>query len=342
MDADVVEIDGSQGEGGGQILRSSLALSVATRRPVRIVKIRARRTRPGLLRQHLTAVSAAREISQAEVSGEELGSTELMFAPQSVSPGDYSWSIGSSGSTTLVLQTVLPVLLTADGPSTLTIEGGTHNPFAPPFEYLALTLIPLLNRLGARVRLDLVRPGFHPGGGGKLRVSIAPAAHLERLSLTERGKMIDVRARAIVSNLPLHIAERELNVIGRKLRLRGEKLTAEELKDGRGPGNVLLVEMQSADVTEVVTGFGEQGVPAERVAARVARECRKYLDSGAPVGEHLADQLLVPLALGSGGEYVTHELSSHAETNIEVVRRFLETAIAVVEQGDAQTLIRIG
>ena len=266
----------------------------------------------------------------------------MLFTPGNIRPGEYDWSIGSSGSTTLVLQTVLPVLLSADGPSTLSIEGGTHNPFAPPFDFLDTTLVPLLNRLGPRIRLDLQRPGFHPGGGGKLRVSITPAARLQRLELTERSGKVTSRARAIVANLPMHIAEREVRVVARKLNLPQRETSVQELHGARGPGNVLLVEMESADVTEVVTGFGERGVPAERVASRVARECRRYLESSAPVGEHLADQLLVPLALGSGGEYVTHELSSHATTNIEVIRQFLEVPIESAKSGEGQTLIRIG
>src|SRR5690349_406818 len=158
----MILIDGSSGEGGGQILRSALALSILTRTPFKMERIRAGRDKPGLLRQHLTAVNAAQEVSSADVTGAELGSRDLTFKPRTVQGGDRSFSIGSAGSTTLVLQTILPALLRASGPSTITIEGGTHNPAAPPFEFLARAYLPLLARMGAKVELTLDQPGFFP------------------------------------------------------------------------------------------------------------------------------------------------------------------------------------
>jgi RNA 3'-terminal phosphate cyclase (ATP) len=174
----VIEIDGSFGEGGGQILRSSLALAIVTGQPVRLSNIRAGRRKPGLMRQHLTAVNAAAAICGATVDGERIGATELTFTPGAVRAGEYQFSIGTAGSTTLVLQTVLLPLLTAGGPSRIVLEGGTHNPFAPPFDFLERAYLPLINRMGPNVRATLERPGFYPAGGGRIAIEIEPATGL--------------------------------------------------------------------------------------------------------------------------------------------------------------------
>src|SRR5262245_13883144 len=214
----MITIDGSFGEGGGQILRTALGLALVTGKAFRIVKIRAGRKQPGLLRQHLTAVNAASTIGCAEVTGASIGSTELTFVPQTVLPAHHSFAVGTAGSATLVLQTVLPALLMAGGLSTLTLEGGTHNPFAPPFDFLARCFLPLISRMGPTVTADLERPGFYPAGGGKFQVTITPAGQsLGRLDLIDRGEIRARRARAIVAGLPINIAERELAVIAARL-----------------------------------------------------------------------------------------------------------------------------
>ncbi len=338
----MITIDGSQGEGGGQVLRSALALSLVTGRPFAIERIRAGRAKPGLLRQHLTAVEAAAGVGQATVGGAAMGSTSLTFTPGPVRAGDYHFAVGTAGSATLVLQTVLPALLCADGPSNLRLEGGTHNPFAPPFDFLARAFLPLVNRQGPTVTATLIRPGFYPAGGGEFHVSIAPAARLAPLALLDRGRTVRMVATARVAHLPLTIAERELGVIGRKLGLPAKALVAEEIETSRGPGNVVVIEVESEHVTEIFTGFGERGVPAETVAQRAAQQARKYLSDDIPVGEHLADQLLIPLALAGGGAFRTRELSRHAETNIEVIQRFLDVTFSVEAGGGAGRVVRIG
>ena len=337
----MLEIDGSFGEGGGQIVRTSLTLSLATGEPFRMVNIRAGRSKPGLLKQHLTAVAAAAEIGGADVEGARLHSRELTFTPTRVQPGEYRFSIGTAGSATLVLQTVLPVLLTARGPTTLTLEGGTHNTFAPPFDFIDQTFLPLINRLGPRVTARLDRPGFYPAGGGKFRVSVQPAERLTRLDLPRRGRVLSTRARAIVSQLPRNIAERELKVIGRKLSLKPKRLEVVEETRSPGPGNVVLIEIKSEHVKEIVTAFGQRGVKAERVATRAADEAAAYLDANVPVGLHLADQLLVPLALGSGGSYLTLTPTDHTKTNIEVIRKFLDVNISLTPHGDQGVNVEI-
>jgi RNA 3'-terminal phosphate cyclase (ATP) len=318
----MLTIDGSTGEGGGQILRSSLALSLCLGQPFRIVNIRSRRRNPGLGRQHLVAVQAAAEVGRAEVTGAGPGSGEITFAPRGVWPGDYRFSIGSAGSTGLVLQTVLPALLTAKGPTRLVLEGGTHNPHAPPFEALGRAFLPLIGRMGASVSVTLARYGFYPAGGGRIEVRIDPVECLRPVELDERGRVLAVRGSAAVADLPAHIAEREARVLAAELGLDPAAVQARRIAPAVGPGNVVTVVVESEHVTEVFTGFGRRGVPAERVASDVAGSVKGYLDAGVPVGEHLADQLLLPIALTGGGSFVTQRPTLHATTNALVIERF--------------------
>lgn len=331
----MIRIDGSYGEGGGQIIRTSLALSLVTGKPFRIERVRARREKPGLQRQHLTAVLAAAEIGRAEVSGAQVGATEFTFVPRSIEPGDYTFSIGTAGSTTLVLQTVLPPLMIANAPSRLVLEGGTHNVHAPPFEFLDRTFLPLVNQVGPTVEIELKRYGFYPPGGGSCEISIEPAREFERLEIRERTPALTKRARALVVNLPAHIGERELRVVKEKLGWSDEQLEVVTSTNALSPGNVLTIEIERAQLTEIITGIGERGVRAEMVAERAAAEALTYLESDAPVGPHLADQLLVPLALSRGGSYLTGPLSLHTTTNIEIIKKFLNVKImsAPVEGG---------
>jgi RNA 3'-terminal phosphate cyclase (ATP) len=334
----VLTIDGSQGEGGGQILRTALALSLVTGTPFTIEKIRAGRRKPGLLRQHLTAVNAAVAVGGAEVDGATLGSQTLVFRPRAVKPGEYRFAIGTAGSTGLVIQTVLPALLTASGPSTLTLEGGTHNPAAPPFDFLARAFLPLVERMGPRVAAVLDRPGFYPAGGGRCAVRITPVARLEPLTLLERGAIKQRRARALVAHLPRQIADRELAVVRSRLGWSDDELETVVVNgDTPGPGNVLLLEVESERLTEIFCGFGEVGIRAESVAEHAAKEARRYLAAGVPVGVHLADQLLVPLALAGAGSFRTIGLSSHSRTNLDIIRLFSPTRISA--RGDRDDVL---
>lgn len=322
----MITIDGSVGEGGGQVLRTALSLSLLSGRPFRIEKIRAGRKRPGLLRQHLTAVKAAAKIGQAKVEGAAIGSAALSFVPGTVRPGEYRFAVGTAGSATLVFQTVLPALMIADGPSRLTLEGGTHNPWAPPFDFLQRAFLPIIGRLGPNVLATLTRPGFYPAGGGEFIVNIEPEPALRPIDLLQRGEIVRCGACAIVSRLPLAIARRELKTIQDCLSLAEDCVTAETV-DSPGPGNCVTIEIQSREITEVFTGFGRKGVPAEKVATGVADEAQRYLAAGVPIGEHLADQLLIPMALAGGGSFRTLPPSSHTRTNIDVLRRFLDAEI---------------
>jgi RNA 3'-terminal phosphate cyclase (ATP) len=328
----MIAIDGALGEGGGQILRTSLALSLVTGKPFSIENIRANRGKPGLLRQHLTAVRAATEVGHARVEGDVIGSTRLSFAPTAIRPGTYHWAVGTAGSATLVLQTVLPCLLTADKETELVLEGGTHNQYAPPFEFLAQAFLPIVNRMGPKVEALLERPGFYPAGGGRFRITIKPVPKLFRVDLLERGEIIRRHAAGIVAQIPRRIAQTEIDILKAKLSWDPECLRVEERKDSRGPGNILMCTIESRNITEVFSGFGERGIPAQQVAATVVDAVREYLSSTAPVGRHLADQLMVPMAMAGGGKFATLPLTRHALTNIEVIRKFLDAIIAVEKQ----------
>lgn len=337
----MITIDGSKGEGGGQILRTSLALSLITGKAFRITRIRAGRRKPGLLRQHLTGVNAAAEIGGAETEGASLGSTELAFSPTGIRAGDYRFSIGSAGSAMLVLQTVLPALMIADQPSKLTVEGGTHNPAAPPFDFLKQTFLPILKRIGPDVRLELERPGFFPAGGGVVHAEIKPSRMLKPIKLLDRGTAKSPRARCLISKLSEDVAKKELRVLRNRLGLKAEHCTIETIKSSPGPGNVLLVEIECENVNEVISAYGERGVKSEWVAKNAAKAARDFLESEAPVGEYLADQLLLPLALAGGGEFKTGELSKHTLTNIDTIKTFLPIEIDCEEVNQSQWIVRI-
>ncbi len=337
----LVRIDGSMGEGGGQVLRTALALSLTTRRPVELTKIRAGRAKPGLMRQHLTAVQAAAAVGSARVAGAEIGARELRFEPGAIRFGSFEFSVGTAGSTTLVLQTILPALLTAGGPSTVRLRGGTHNPMAPPFDFLVKAFLPLLGRMGARVGADLVCPGFYPEGGGECVVTVTPVSRLRPLVLLARGEVRRRRARAVVSKLPREVATRELSIVSRLLGWEAECLETVPVGSA-GPGNVLTLELQSDEVTEVFTGFGEKGLSAEAVAETTVREVRRYLAAGVPVGEHLADQLLLPMALAGSGAFLTTPLSRHATTTVQVIQAFLPVRFDVEPDEKGNCVVRVG
>jgi RNA 3'-terminal phosphate cyclase (ATP) len=334
-------IDGAAGEGGGQVLRTSLALSLVTGRAFRIERIRAGRPKPGLLRQHLTAVQAAAAVSGARLTGAELGSRQLRFEPSPVRGGDYRFAVGTAGSATLVFQTVFPALLAAKTPSQLVLEGGTHNPFAPTFEFLAKTFLPLLRRMGATVNTRLEAYGFYPAGGGRFVVEIEPSSRLQPLTLLERGAT-RVSARALVASLPETIAKRELSVVRERLGLERLACHPVTVEGSRGPGNLVTITIESEHVTEVVTGFGIKGVAAEKVASDACDEAAAYLGLDVPVGIHLADQLLLPMALGRGGTFRTMKPTPHTETNASVIRRFLPASIDIEHEAAGAYRIAVG
>jgi len=339
-----LHIDGAQGEGGGQIVRSSLALALVTGRPVTIENIRAGREKPGLMRQHLTAVQAVEAVCGGVLKGAEIGSQSLTFEPQPVRAGKYQFSVGTAGSATLVLQTVLPALLIAEAPSELVLEGGTHNQWAPPFDFLQKSFLPLVNRMGPRVSVTLERHGFYPAGGGRFTVAIEPCASLTGFDLLERGPLLSRRACAFIANLPDHIADREVERILEKLTW-DPSCGASDRVQAHGPGNVVFVEVASEHVTEVFTAFGRTGARAEKVADEVIEQVRNYITTDVPIGCYLADQIMLPLGISvwqavknrRGSSFRTLPLTRHSTTHIEILRQFLDIDIRVERSDEGRT-----
>ncbi|ROO00964.1 RNA 3'-terminal-phosphate cyclase [Pseudomonas moraviensis] len=338
MTQDVIELDGAIG--GGQVLRSALSLSMVTGRAFRIGQIRARRSRPGLLRQHLTAVVAAAEVCGARICGAHLDSQALSFEPGVIRAGDFKFAIGTAGSCTLVLQTLLPALMRAPQASRVTISGGTHNPLAPPTDFLSRSWLPLLRRMGGDVELDLLRHGFVPAGGGEIAVRVQPSS-LMRLDLCERGEAISRQALALTAGLAPTVAQRELSHVAKRLNWPSDALQHVTIDPARGPGNVLLLEYAFEHVTEVFSAFGRVSLRAEKVADAAINQAADWLRSDAAVAEHLADQLLLPMALAGGGSFTTPRMTDHLRSNIEVIQLFLPVRIDCQEEGSDRLRLEI-
>jgi RNA 3'-terminal phosphate cyclase (ATP) len=328
----VIEIDGSMGEGGGQLLRTALTLAMCTGAPIRLRHLRARRARPGLRAQHLAAVHAAAAICGARVSGATLASGDLEFIPGAVRPGHYDIDVGTAGSTLLVLQTILLPLSFCGAPSSVVLRGGTHNPLAPTFEFVRDAWLPLIGQIGFRARLALERHGFIPHGGGVVRASIEPRCPGRVLDLMERGPVRRCSVQVLLSQLPEDIGRREVRTLCERLAVPEESCRIETV-EASGPGNALHVRLDCAHLTTLFAGFGRRGVPAETVAGRTAEEVRRYIDADVALDRHLADQMLLPLALAAGGRFSTLPPSGHTTTNAAVIGMFLPAAYAAHEIG---------
>jgi RNA 3'-terminal phosphate cyclase (ATP) len=335
----LIEIDGTRGEGGGQILRGALALAVATGRGFRITDIRKSRPRPGLMRQHLTAVQAAAEICDAHVDGAEVGAMALTFEPGAVRAGNYDFAIGTAGSCVLVLQAIAPALARLAAPSRVAISGGTHNPMAPTFEFLRDSLAPQLRVIGWSIDYALTRHGFYPAGGGELVATFAPVGAPQRLVLVERGERISHAARAVVANLARKIAARELAVLCTRLTWEVDPRAIVGVTDSAGPGNFVEAVIRYANVTAVATSIGERERSGDQVANSCADAMQRYLRSTAPVDEHLLDQLLVPLALTAGGELRATGWTPHAEAQRDLLRTWFEQDLEVIRRDDGVRVV---
>lgn len=317
----MINIDGSEGEGGGQVLRNSVALSLITGEPCRITHIRGKREKPGLMRQHLTAIKAACIIGSASCDGLSIQSSEITFRPGSVKGGDYHFAIGTAGSTGLVLQTVLMPLVLASEPSRLVIEGGTHAMAAPPFDFIERTFLPILNRMGPTVTAKLIRHGFYPRGGGRIEVEITPAP-LRPIDCIDRGTLKSVSGEARIAGIPFDIADREIKAAQKVLNWDDGALAVRQLPEADGPGNVLLLEAEYEHVTEIMSGFGKLGFPAHQLAKTAAQRMKGYMESKAFAGPFMCDQLLLPMAIAGRGRFASVKPSLHARTAAQIIERF--------------------
>ena len=338
---ETVFVDGSMGEGGGQILRTSLALACITGRNLHIENIRAARRKPGLARQHLSCVRAAREICGGQCQGATLGSQVLDFQPGPIRSGDFSFDIGSAGSASLVIQTVLPALFLADKPSTVTVTGGTHNPWAPPFDFLAETFLPAIVTAGFDTDCKLVKHGFFPAGGGKITLDVKPRQENlnQTIHLCEPTEQIQIQARIYTAKLPAHIAQRQKKLLLQS-KLKFQNIEHIEVTDSNGPGNCIMIRLVAASSaawgwlgrTTVFTAFGQRGKPSEKLVGEVVSLAEDFLPSGAATDRFLADQLLIYMAISKAGCYTTNELSTHLTTNTETIKKFLPVEFGINKQ----------
>ena len=333
--AEIVHVDGSVGEGGGQVVRTALSLSAITGQTVSIEHIRAGRQDPGLRAQHLTAVRAAADVCGAEVKGAELGSRELTFQPGTPpQPGPYSWEVGTAGAVSLVFQTVLWPLAFADGRSSITLAGGTHVAWSPPVDYVQQVYLPVLAGLGLEASVEIERWGWYPRGGGVVRATIAGQTRLRNLTATERGSLRDVWVRSAASNLPEHIRQRQAQRADFLLRKQGIKPQLEILSPpSPGQGTVVFVLADYRYARAGFTAYGRIRKPAEKVAEEACKAFVRYHKRHRPVDAHLADQLLLPLSFATGSsQYATESVTQHLLTNAWVIQKFLDVHIEI--EGD--------
>jgi len=351
----MLEIDGSYGEGGGQVLRTSLSLSCLLGLPFRIFNIRANRPKPGLQPQHLTAVLAAQqvagarvegatqarslhhkgEVTGARVEGAQLKSTGLSFAPGSVAGGNFEFDVSrvapSAGSCSLILQTILPPLAFARSPSTLTLRGGTHVPFSPVFEYLHHVFLPSLAKLGLSASLEMRRAGYYPVGGGEIKAEIQPANCLFAPGEVKLGQLKRIVCISAVSRLPISIAERQMGAMTDSLKDLGEigRQTVQEIPSP-GTGTYAFVLAHFEGSLAGFSSLGKRGKRAEQVGQEAADALKAFLASGAVWDLHLADQLLLWLALCKGHFRASVEqVTQHLLTNLWVVKQFLPVKVEV-------------
>lgn len=347
-----LHIDGSHGEGGGQILRTALTFSALFRRPVRIENIRAGRRNPGLAAQHITSIRAAGAICAARIEGDVLGSETLTFAPQlAVQPGTYHFDVaearegGSAGATSLVLQTVLLPLALADGESQVTIQGGTHMRWSPPFDYLRDVWLPSLRSIGIDAEVALDAWGWFPIGQGRIRATIHghKDGWLKPVALEERGALLEVAGRAVAANLPAHIPQRMTDRAGTLLAGLGIPVALEPLRVRAAcAGAGIFLTARYENVACGFSALGELGKPAEQVAEETVAALMAHRNGGAALDEHLGDQILAPLAVADGpSRYSADQISGHLETNAWLIQRFGLARVGLERSADGTGLVTV-
>lgn len=326
-------IDGSFGEGGGQLSRYAVALAAISGRPLHLRNIRARRAKPGLMAQHLTALRTVAEVSSGVLEGAELGATEIYYSPGRIRGGAYRFDVGTAGSIVLVLQALLPVALHADAAVQLAITGGTDVRMAPTVDYLRLVFLPWLARMGARVHVESVRHGYYPKGGGLVKLRVEPCRSLRPLVADEPGALRQISGVAHVAHLPLHIPERMAAAAQAVLAdLGAVQIDAKVLKNNEafGTGGALVLAAETEHSVLGAATVAERGVPAERLGADAAYSLRAELEAGAAVDIHASDQLLIYIAQAQGASrLLVRKVSQHAHTVMWVIEQFLPVKFRV-------------
>lgn len=327
----MLEIDGSFREGGGQVLRTSLSLSCLLNKPFRIFNIRKKRKKPGLMPQHLMGIRSLKLISNAKIKGDSQGSTELLFEPGEVKAGDYFFDIGTAGSTSLLLQAILPPLILAKKSSSLTLKGGTHVPFSPPFHYISKVFIPLLNKLGIEVKATIESYGFYPKGGGKVYAEIKPTVKIEAVNYLERGHLKKAYGLSGVGNLPISIAERQKNAAFTNLISQGINAEIETISVSTpGQGTFIFLLAETEHCLAGFSSLGERGKKAELVGEEAAKNFLDYYSTSACFDLYLADQVVLYLAIAKGeSSFTAAEISNHLLTNLWVIEKFLDIQYTV-------------
>ncbi len=327
---ETIFIDGGTGEGGGQILRTSLALSCITGRGLRMENIRAARRNPGLGKQHLSCIKAAAEICSGQFSSVKEGSGTLDFLPGRIKGGHFNFDIGSAGSATLVIQTVLPALFLADKPGTVTVTGGTHNPLAPPFDFFSESFLPAIATAGFKADCRLIKHGFFPVGGGKISVTVRPwhkQPH-KTVNFSSRPEKFKVFARIYTARLAAQIAQRQKKLLSES-KLNIDNIRHIDATDSDGPGNCIMLELEGNQPQIVFTAFGMRGKPSEKVISEAVNSAKHFLNSAAAIDRFLADQLLIYMAMTASGCYTTDDISLHLRTNIQIIEKFLPVKFAI-------------
>ena len=360
----MIEIDGNYREGGGQILRTGLSLSCLFQKPFRIFNIRKGRQKSGLMPQHLTCVRAAQLISNAEVKGDKQGSTELLFSPGEIKTGDYVFDIGTAGSISLVLQTLIPAIVFSptpfspgkkgqsengsvegfsQGKTSITLKGGTHVPFSPSYHYLAEVFVPVLNMLGITMHLSIDSYGFYPKGGGKVRAEIFLAKAIKPLKALERGEIVRLKGYSAVGNLPLSIAERQRNALVEKIYSQRYSLDTELLNvPTHGQGTFVFLASESERAIAGFTALGERGKKAEVVGEEAAMEFLDYYSTGAALDPHMADQIVLYLSMcKEESVFTTSRITEHLMTNVWVMQQFREYRYVIEGDVGMQGVVKI-